>query len=526
MKVRPGSSFFMFIVVVAALATGGTTGYWLRSLPQTSLEAPPALDVKDRIPPRGSGAAGNPSGTPGSTHTSGGSAPAPILLPAPGPEVKTPPGTGDVLDRFADVAQTVTPAVVTILSRRKVTPNENGILYRWFGNQDPLVRSHGSGFIVEPNGTILTNSHVVEDAESLTVRLMDGREFDARVLGHDDQTDIAVLRIDATGLAAARLGDSDRVRIGEWVLAIGSPFRASLGNTVTTGIISGKGRDDVSLADYEEFLQTDAAVNPGNSGGPLVNMQSQVIGINTAIATQSGSFQGVSFAIPINLARVIAERLLQEGHVTRGWLGVSIAPVTSTLARQAGLPRPAGVYIGEVTTNSPAERAGLLARDIIVALDKLPTEKVSTFRNRISLLRPGQRVELDILRQGKKLNIHAVLGELTAELRADLERPPSDGTQTTDELGMEVADLSAALVQRFGLDPHMDGAVVVSVRPGSKADAAGLLPGDVIRLVGQRAVNSVADLKDAIARHEPERDLRLQVQRGNEPVQIILLQPS
>ena len=519
MKVRPGSSLFMFIVVVAALATGGTTGYWLRSRPEKSLEAPPALDLKEHNS-RGSGAAGSP----GSTHTSGGIAPAPILLPPPGPETKSAPGTGDALDRFADVAQTVTPAVVTILSRRKIPPNEK--LYRWFGSQDPLVRSHGSGFIVDPNGTILTNSHVVEDAESLTVRLMDGREFDAKVLGHDEQTDIAVLHIEATGLPAARLGDSDRVRIGEWVLAIGSPFRASLGNTVTTGIISGKGRDDVALADYEEFLQTDAAVNPGNSGGPLVNMQSQVIGINTAIATQSGSFQGVSFAIPVNLARVIAERLLQEGHVTRGWLGVSIGPLTSSLARQAGLPRPAGVYVGEVTEDSPAERAGLLARDIIVALDKQPTEKVSSFRNRISLLRPGQRVELDILRHGKKLNIHAVLGELTAELRADLERPPSDGTQSTDDLGMSVADLSAQLVQRFGLDPHTDGAVVLSVRPGSKADAAGLLPGDVIRLVGQRAVNSVADLDDAIARHAPDRDLHLQVQRGNESVQVILLQPS
>ena len=523
MKVRPGSSFFMFIVVVAALATGGATGYWLRSLPQKSLEAPPALDLKEHNS-RGSGAAGTPSGVAGSAHTSGGSAPAPILLPAPGPETKSAPGTGDALDRFADVAQAVTPAVVTILSRRKIPPNEK--LYRWFGSQDPLVRSHGSGFIVESNGIILTNSHVVEDAESLTVRLMDGREFDAKVLGHDEQTDIAVLHIDATGLPSARLGDSDRVRVGEWVLAIGSPFRASLGNTVTTGIISGKGRDDVALADYEEFLQTDAAVNPGNSGGPLINMQSQVIGINTAIATQSGSFQGVSFAIPVNLARVIAERLLQEGHVTRGWLGVSIGPLTSSLARQAGLPRPAGVYVGEVTEDSPAERAGLLARDIIVALDKQPTEKVSAFRNRISLLRPGQRVELDILRHGKKLNVHAVLGELTAELRADLERPPSDGTQSTDDLGMSVADLSAQLVQRFGLDPHTDGAVVLSVRPGSKADAAGLLPGDVIRLVGQRAVNSVADLDDAIARYAPDRDLHLQVQRGNESVQIILLQPS
>lgn len=520
----------MFIVVVAALATGGTTGYWLRSLPQTSLEAPPTLDAKDRNrSPRASGGSGSPSGAPGSTNTSGASArphAAPLLLPAPGPEAKRLPGTGDALDRFADVAQTVTPAVVTILSRRRVTPNENGILQRWFGNQDPLVRSHGSGFIVEPNGTILTNSHVVEDAEELTVRLMDGREFDAKVLGRDEQTDIAVLRIDATGLPAAGLGDSERVRVGEWVLAIGSPFRASLGNTVTTGIISGKGRDDVSLADYEEFLQTDAAVNPGNSGGPLVNMQAQVIGINTAIATQSGSFQGVSFAIPINLARVIAERLLQEGHVTRGWLGVSIGPVTSDVAREAGLPRPAGVHIGEVHTDSPAERAGLLARDIIVALDNQPTEKVSTFRNRISLLRPGQRVELDILRQGKKLELHAVLAEFTEDLRADLERPASGGIRTTDELGITVADLSPQLMARFGLDSHTDGAVVVSVRPGSKADAAGLLPGDVIRLIDQRAVNSVADLEDAIARHAPDRDLRLQVQRDNESVQVILLQPS
>ena len=331
-----------------------------------------------------------------------------------------PPSGG--LDRFADVAAAVTPAVVTVLSRRRLEGDQSGIFQRFFGGEHPSVQGHGSGFVLQENGTILTNSHVVEDAEELVVRLPDGQEFTATVLGRDRHTDIALLRISAAGLPVAELGNSDQVRVGEWVLAIGSPFRASLGSTVTTGIISGKGRDDVNVTDYEDFLQTDAAVNPGNSGGPLVNLRGQVIGINTAIATQNGSSQGVSFAIPINLARDIAARLLREGHVTRAWLGVDVEPVPSDAARAAGMPHPAGVRIGAVYAGSPAARAGLLAGDIIVALDGRPLEKASSFRNRLSLFRPGQKVELQLLREGETYSLHAVLTELTEELRDELAR--------------------------------------------------------------------------------------------------------
>ena len=310
------------------------------------------------------------------------------------------------------MAAAVIPTVVTVLSRRRLNDDESGIFHRFFGGEHPSVEGHGSGFILTAAGTVLTNSHVVDDAEALTVRLADGREFDATVLGRDPHTDIALLRIQAEGLPEARLGDSDRVRVGEWVLAVGSPFRTSLGSTVTTGIVSGKGRDDVDIADYEDFLQTDAAVNPGNSGGPLVDLRGQVIGVNTAIATQNGSAQGVSFAIPINLARAIAERLLRDGHVTRAWLGVGIEPVSSAAAQSAGLPHPMGVRVRDVQERSPAARAGLHEDDIILALDGETLERASALRNRIALQRPGQLVALEVLRDGKHRTFRAVLGEL------------------------------------------------------------------------------------------------------------------
>jgi serine protease Do len=322
------------------------------------------------------------------------------------------------------VAAAVTPAVVTVISRRRLEGDDNGLFQRFFGGEHPSVQGHGSGFILQENGTILTNSHVVEDAEELVVRLSDGQEYNATVVGRDSHTDIALIHVQAASLPVVQLGDSDDVRVGEWVLAIGSPFRASLGSTVTTGIISGKGRDDVNVTDYEDFLQTDAAVNPGNSGGPLVNLRGQVIGINTAIATQNGSSQGVSFAIPINLARDIATRLLHDGHVTRAWLGVDVEAVPTEAARAAGMPHPAGVRVGSVYAGSPAARAGLLAGDIIVALDGQPLEKVSSFRNRIALFRPGQRVELLLLREGATQSLHAVLAELTEEMREELGRRP------------------------------------------------------------------------------------------------------
>ncbi|MFQ5599199.1 MAG: Do family serine endopeptidase [Candidatus Krumholzibacteriia bacterium] len=419
---------------------------------------------------------------------------------------------------FADVAEQVTPSVVTVVSQKRVGGDDfGGFFERFFGNrQEPFVQGHGSGFVLDSNGTILTNNHVVDDADDLTVRLKDGREFEAEVIGMDANTDIAVIRIDAQDLPVVKLGDSDRLRVGEWVLAIGSPFRQALDHTVTAGIISAKGRGNVGLADYEEFLQTDAAINPGNSGGPLVNLRGEVIGINTAIATRNGGFQGVSFAIPINFARNIIDMLLAEGRVTRAWLGVVIQDVTPELARGLDLPRPEGVAIAEVNENSPAEEAGLQEGDVIVAMDGVATERVSAFRNRVSLSVPGQRVELEVLRDGKRRTVEARLGELTEDVLAAVQnqRPRTPEGHPDSQLGLQLADLTPEIAARFDLSRRTSGVVITGVAPGSPAAEEGLEPGDVVRSVNRQRVQSVEEFDAALNLVPSNHPVVLNVKRG------------
>jgi serine protease Do len=291
---------------------------------------------------------------------------------------------------------------------------------------------------------------------------------------------------------------------------------------VTTGIISGKGRDGVDLTEYEDFLQTDAAVNPGNSGGPLFNLSGQVIGINTAIATQSGSYQGVSFAISSNLARKIIERLLREGQVTRAWLGVMIEPVSTELAQHLGMAHPDGIRIGEVRPDSPAERAGLLERDVIVSLDGEPTKKVSSFRNQISLRRPGETVHLEILREGEPMWLDVILAELTPDVSRVTWRVRGDDAPTAEDLGIVVEAMSPELAERFDLERNWTGAIVVEVHPGSRAEVAGLHSGDVIRSLGRRAIDSPAELADALRRARPDRPLTFKVRRGGRTLELEL----
>jgi serine protease Do len=422
---------------------------------------------------------------------------------------------------FADIVERVSPAVVTVSSTRQVdAANGDGIFDRFFGNREhPNVEGHGSGFIIGANGIILTNNHVIENANELKVRLQDGREFDAEVVGRDPQTDVAVLRIPADRLPTLTLGDSDRMRVGDWVLAVGSPFRQALETSVTSGIISGKGRGNVGIVDYEEFLQTDAAINPGNSGGPLINLEGDVIGINTAIATRNGGYQGVSFAIPMNFVKPVVQALLDDGRVRRAWLGVQIQDVTPELARGLDLKVPEGVAIIEVHDNTPAEQAGLRNGDVVLSMDHKPTPNSSLFRNRVSLSHPGQRVAFEILRDGDVKQVDVVLGELTEEVLASVQRgrsavpaqPPS-----APDFGMQLSELTSALREEYHLSRRTVGIIVTAVAPGSGAAAAGLEPGDVIRAVDRQAIESLRQFSSAMTSRANDRPITLSVKRRNQ----------
>jgi serine protease Do len=433
---------------------------------------------------------------------------------------------------FADVAETVTPAVVTVFSEKSLEGDEN-FFHRFLRPRDDArrIQGHGSGFIIDSEGIVVTNNHVVDGAEELTVRVKDGREFTAEVVGRDPDTDVALLRIDASGLPTLRLGNSDRIRVGDWVMAIGSPFQRVLEHTVTVGIISAKGRGNVGLAEYEEFLQTDAAINPGNSGGPLVNLQGEVVGINTAIATRNGGNQGVSFAIPITFASSIIDRLLRDGKVTRAWLGVTIREVSPELARDLGMARPEGVEIFQVRDGGPADRAGLREGDVVMAMDGAATQRVAGFRNRVSLSRPGQTVELAILRDGRNRIVEAELGELTEEILAEVrgqapQAPQAPLVLREDELGFELAEITPDMLMRYDLNPSLEGVVVVRVQRNSLADEAGLEMGDVIRSVNRRRVQSLQEFEEIVDRLPSDRALDLRIKRGSRSLTIRLDRPS
>jgi serine protease Do len=432
-------------------------------------------------------------------------------------------GRGRVgLFSFADIVERVSPAVVTVTSTREIdTGDGDGIFDRFFGGngQHPNVSGHGSGFLIRADGIVLTNNHVVEEADDLVVRLRDGREFEAEIVGLDPKTDLAVLRIDADDLPILHLGDSDRMRVGDWVLAVGSPFRAALETSITAGIISGKGRGNVGIVEYEEFLQTDAAINPGNSGGPLINLEGEVIGINTAIATRNGGYQGVSFAIPATFAKPIVAALVQDGRVRRAWLGVQIQDVTAELARDLGLEHPEGVSIVVVHEDTPAEQAGLQKGDVVLSMDDIPTPNMSLFRNRVSLSHPGQRVAFEILRNGNVERVDVVLGELTdtvlAQVQSGRRAVPAPGPPNSD-FGMELSELNSELREEYDLSHGLEGILVTSVTAGSTAAEAGLEPGDVIRAVNRHDVKTVREFADAVRTLPSDRPVVLNVKRGNQ----------
>ena len=424
-------------------------------------------------------------------------------------------------DTFADVVKKVNPAVVTITSERVVTdqrrhPFEEFFDNDYFGNNSPgrerRSRALGSGVIVDAkNGYILTNNHVVEDADEISIYLIDEREFKAEVVGADPKSDIAVLKINTDNLTAIRLGDSDKLDVGEWVLAIGSPFSSNLSHTVTAGIVSAKGRSSViGSVDYEDFIQPDAAINPGNSGGALVNLDGELVGINTAIAT--GGFMrssaGVGFAIPTNLAKTIMNDLIAEGRVIRAWLGVFIQDVNDGIAKALDLPDRKGAVVTEVVEGSPADKAGFKIEDVVVTFGGTKIRDSSHLKNLVSSTRPETRQDVKIIRRGRSRTLKVDLAELPQE-----DVIFASNRTSSYSLGMRVEDLDASMARRFRLEDSESGVIVVEVSPSSAAAKAGVQPGDVIKRVGDTEIDSSREFRTAISKVNDEDSVLLLIRR-------------
>jgi serine protease Do len=425
---------------------------------------------------------------------------------------------------IADIAERVTPSVVNISMQRTVkNAGANGMqndpfFRQFFGGRVPEERSErglGSGVIVSADGIVLTNNHVVDEADEISVTTTDGREFQAQVVGTDDKSDLAVLRLkgDLKDLKPLKFGDSNALRLGDVVLAIGNPF--GLGQTVTMGIVSAKGRSDTGIVDYGDFIQTDAAINPGNSGGALVNMNGELVGINTAILSRSGGYQGVGFAIPTTMVKPISDSLLQYGKVTRGWLGIAIQDVEPPLATAMALPNADGVLASDVEPGSPADKGGVQRGDVILRFDGQKVDAASKLRNLVASAGANKRVQVDILRNGKPQTLTLVLGTLKGTETAKAG-PSSSGPEHVKQPidGFGVEPLSPELRQRLDLPNRVtQGIVVTRVIPGSKAEQAGLRAGDVITEVNRQPAANL-DTFTRLYKQDPKKSVLLLVYSG------------
>ena len=449
------------------------------------------------------------------------------------------------LPDFTDLVEQVGPAVVNIrtVERVRAGAGRGGqvdeemqeFFRRFFGIPLPNVprqgprqapqeqpegevpRGVGSGFIISPDGYVMTNAHVVDGADEVLVTLPDKREFKAKLIGADKRTDVAVVKIDSTGLPFVRIGDVNRLRVGEWVMAIGSPF--GLENTVTAGIVSAKQRD---TGDYLPFIQTDVAVNPGNSGGPLINMRGEVVGINSQIFSRSGGYMGISFAIPIDEAMRVSEQLRASGRVTRGRIGVQIAEVTREVAESIGLGKPQGALVRSVEAGSPAEKAGVEAGDIITRFEGRAIEKASDLPRQVGNTKPGTRSAITVFRRGQNRDLNITIAELEQTARRPAARsseaPKAAGT--VQALGLTVVDLTEAQKRELK--------VKRGVRVEAAADAgarAGLREGDVILSVGNVEINNVREFESAVGKADRNRPVNMLIQRGD-LVQFVLVRPN
>jgi serine protease Do len=443
-----------------------------------------------------------------------------VLPPlAPGETSRTPAASGP--PDFPLITQKYGPAVVNISVTGTRKTDAEGIqeefgmdpfeFFRRFqgGRGIPKelpTRGLGSGFIVDPSGIIMTNAHVVKDANEVTVKLTDRREYRAKVLGADPKTDIAVIKIDAKNLPAVTLGSSERLQVGEWVLAIGSPF--GFDNTVTAGVVSAKGRSLPSDAAVP-FIQTDVAVNPGNSGGPLFNARGEVVGVNSQIYSQSGGYQGVSFSIPIDLAVHVKDQIVAHGKVEHARLGVSVQEVNQSLADSFGLDRPAGALVANVEKGSPADKAGLQTGDVIRSVNGKPVIASGDLSAMVSASKPGERAQLDVWRKGKPVQITATLGAATDKVAASENKAQPEGG---GKLGLAVRPLKPEERKEAGV---ANGGLIVEGVSGP-AERAGIEPGDVVIAVNGNAVSSVQQLRDIVSKSS--KSAALLIQRGEDKI--------
>ena len=441
---------------------------------------------------------------------------------------------------FAEIAEKASPAVVGIKAEKTIEqyysprgddqshrffdPFEDDIFDYFFRRQrqqrprrrpqsKPRQLAQGSGFIISPDGYILTNNHLVGEADKVIVHLADERELEAKIIGSDADSEVAVIKIDADNLAFLELANSDVTEVGEWVLAIGNPF--GLSHTVTAGIVSAKGRS-IGLTEYENFIQTDAAINFGNSGGPLLNLDGKVVGINTAIVGASGNI-GIGFAIPSNMAKGVYEQLVESGTVVRGILGVIIKEMDGELAKSLGLDEETkGVAITKVTEDSAAEKAGMKRYDVVVEFEGEKVEKANEFRNRIAMQKPGTRVKLVVMRDGKPKTLFVKLGEKASSKRAGLE-----SSERMEQLGFAVENLSDELAKRFGYE-GLSGVLVIRVEPGSQAARRGITAGTLILEVNRRPVANTKEFDKAIKQSRKEGTALLLVTDGRYEAFVVL----
>lgn len=429
---------------------------------------------------------------------------------------------------MSEVVAAVKPSVVNIASTKTIrTPGvrppffDDPFFRHFFGDQfgsmdrprEYKQSGLGSGVIVDKEGYILTNNHVIRDADEIAVKLSDKREFKGKVIGTDPKTDLAVIKVDAKNLPAITLGDSDKLKVGETVIAIGNPY--GLSQTVTSGIVSATGRANVGIADYEDFVQIDAPINPGNSGGALVNIRGELVGINTAIFSTSGGYQGIGFAIPSNMAKVVMESLITRGKVVRGWLGVSIQPITPDIAKQFNLKNEKGALIADVVEDSPAEKAGLKRGDVIVEFDGKPVDEPTGLRNIVAGTAPGKEAAVKVIRDGKTKTATVTISELPSEIQK------ISGTYDNMLKGVYIQNIPPQLKKNLGIPNRITGVIVTDIEENSPAEGV-LLKNDVIMEINRVKVNNTKEYEAAVSNIKSEQNILLLVFRSGSAVYITL----
>jgi serine protease Do len=430
---------------------------------------------------------------------------------------------------MAEVADAVKPTVVNIantktekLSEQEMSPFFNDPFFRRFFDdrfrhrETPRTRksiSLGSGVIISDDGYILTNNHVIRNADKITVVLSDKRQYVGRVIGNDPKTDLSVIKIEADTISSIPIGNSDSLKVGEIVFAIGNPF--GLNQTITMGIVSAVGRANVGIADYEDFIQTDAAINPGNSGGALINVRGELVGINTAMFSTSGGYQGIGFAIPSNMVKIVMNSLIERGRVIRGWLGVSVQSVTPELAQQFQLEKNFGTLVADVVEDSPAAEAGLQRGDVIIEFAGKEVNEPYHLRNIVASSLPGEKIDLKVIRDGEIIDLSVVI----SELMADTEKQPAQFKNALK--GVSVQNLTPEAYRQLNLPEKIRGVVVTDIEGGSPSETA-LMPGDVILEINRKAISNIDDYEAMVSKIKIDQDLLLLVFRRGSTIFVTL----